>query len=223
VYVRCFLRYVGLDPHKLIRPEWNQKLKKKAKLEVENYTEEELHRLHAASSEYHRFVWRCYRILRRRGYVTERIQQRGRVFSHGEIRVKVYAADRLGGVTISLARFTSVSLAVLCCSLASADQVKHYRRAPFHNNVYRGSTISLVLDGEKLTSPRQTASRKNDADPVAWRQWHHWNILKDMPVGTLPKGKHVLTIHILTQGNMNLAYFDFKERKPAAPGGAHEN
>jgi len=26
----------------------------------------------------------------------------------------------------------------------------------------------------------------------------------------LPKGKSVLTVHILTGGNMNLAYFDFK-------------
>jgi hypothetical protein len=25
----------------------------------------------------------------------------------------------------------------------------------------------------------------------------------------LPQGKSVLTVHILTQGNMNLAYFDF--------------
>jgi hypothetical protein len=26
----------------------------------------------------------------------------------------------------------------------------------------------------------------------------------------LPAGKSVLTIHILTEGNMNFAYFDFK-------------
>jgi integrase len=61
-FVRCFLRYIGLDPNKVVSPEWNQKLKKKPKLEVENYTEEELDRLYAASSEYHRLVWRCYRM-----------------------------------------------------------------------------------------------------------------------------------------------------------------
>ena len=60
--VRCFLRYVSLDPNKLVSPEWNQKLKKKPKLEVENFTEEQLQRLYAASSEYHRLVWRCYRM-----------------------------------------------------------------------------------------------------------------------------------------------------------------
>jgi len=46
--------------------------------------------------------------------------------------------------------------------------------------------------------------------------------MKDMAVGSLPKEKHVLTVHILTQGNMNLAYFDFKERKTAALGGSSE-
>ena len=30
----------------------------------------------------------------------------------------------------------------------------------------------------------------------------------------LPKGKSVLTVHILTEGNMNLAYFDFREAHP---------
>ena len=60
--VRCFLRYIGRDPYKVVSPEWNQKLKKKPKLEVENYTEDELQRLYAASSEAHRLVWRCYRM-----------------------------------------------------------------------------------------------------------------------------------------------------------------
>ncbi|MGD0696665.1 MAG: carbohydrate-binding protein [Terriglobia bacterium] len=86
----------------------------------------------------------------------------------------------------------------------------------------RGGTISLDLDGEKLTGPLEIVSTKNDADPVAWRQWHHWKVTKDMAVGSLPKGKHVLTVRILTNGNMNLAYFDFKERKGAAPGGSSE-
>jgi hypothetical protein len=86
----------------------------------------------------------------------------------------------------------------------------------------RGGTISLDLDGNRLTEPLEIASTKNDADPLAWRQWHHWNVMKKMAVASLPKGRHVLTVHILTSGNMNLAYLDFKERKPAAPGGTGE-
>jgi Carbohydrate binding module (family 6) len=86
----------------------------------------------------------------------------------------------------------------------------------------RGGTISLDLDGGKLTDPLEITSTKIDAEPVAWRQWHHWNVMKDLTVVSLPKGKHVLTLHILTGGNMNFAYLDFKERKPVAPGGAAE-
>jgi hypothetical protein len=86
----------------------------------------------------------------------------------------------------------------------------------------RGGTISLDLDGEELTDPLEIVSTKNGADQVAWRQWHHWNVMKSLFTVKLPKGKHVLTVHILTEGNMNLAYFEFKERKPSAPGGADE-
>jgi len=75
----------------------------------------------------------------------------------------------------------------------------------------RGGTISLDLDGKKLTGPLEIASTKNDADPVAFRQWHHWNVSRDLAVLILPKGKHILTVHILTNGNFNLAYFEFKE------------
>jgi hypothetical protein len=49
------------------------------------------------------------------------------------------------------------------------------------------------------------------ADPVAWRQWHHWNVAKGIAKVHLGKGKNVLTVHILTGGNMNLAWLDFKK------------
>ena len=45
----------------------------------------------------------------------------------------------------------------------------------------------------------------------AWRQWHHWNIAPGIAELRLPKGKSILTVHILTAGQMNLATFDFKK------------
>jgi hypothetical protein len=51
----------------------------------------------------------------------------------------------------------------------------------------------------------------NAADPVAWRQWHHWNIVPRFVKLHLPAGRSVITVHILTEGNMNLAVFDFKK------------
>jgi hypothetical protein len=74
----------------------------------------------------------------------------------------------------------------------------------------RGGTISLDVNGKDATGPVQITSTFNAADPIAWRQWHHWNIMRNAVRLRLPAGKSVLTVHILTQGNMNLAYFDFK-------------
>jgi hypothetical protein len=73
----------------------------------------------------------------------------------------------------------------------------------------RGGTISLDLNGRDATGPIAIASTYNAADPIAWRQWHHWNLAKDLVKVKLSAGKNVLTVHILTQGNMNLAYFQF--------------
>ena len=74
----------------------------------------------------------------------------------------------------------------------------------------RGGTISLDVNGESVTPPLAIPSTFNASDPIAWRQWHHWNVLPNLVRLHLPAGKSVLTIRILTEGNMNLAYFDFK-------------
>jgi hypothetical protein len=75
----------------------------------------------------------------------------------------------------------------------------------------RGGTISLDVNGEAGTPPLTIQSTYNSADPIAWRQWHHWNRASNLAKLRLPRGKTVLTVHILSGGNMNLAYFDFKE------------
>ena len=76
----------------------------------------------------------------------------------------------------------------------------------------RGGSISLDRNGKPLTSAISIISTKNDQDPIAWRQWHHWNILRGAAEIDLPKGISVFTVHILTKGNMNLAYFDFRHK-----------
>ena len=75
----------------------------------------------------------------------------------------------------------------------------------------RGGTISVDVNGKAATKPLAIQSTYNASDPVAWRQWHHWNIARNILKLRLPAGKNVLTVHILSQGNMNLAYFDFKK------------
>jgi hypothetical protein len=68
----------------------------------------------------------------------------------------------------------------------------------------------LDVNGEPATPALKIPSTFNADDPIAWRQWHHWNLARNFVKVRLPKGKSVLTVHVLTEGNMNLAYFDFQ-------------
>jgi len=77
----------------------------------------------------------------------------------------------------------------------------------------RGGTISLDVNGKPATGPLTILSTKDEAEPVAWRQWHHWNLAPGIAKVHLPKGKAVLTVHVLTEGMMNLATFDFRKVK----------
>ena len=77
----------------------------------------------------------------------------------------------------------------------------------------RGGTISLKRDSKPLAPDINIISTQDGRDPVAWRQWHHWNVMTNIAEVTLPKGKSVLTVGIASEGNMNLAWFDFKPRQ----------
>ena len=75
----------------------------------------------------------------------------------------------------------------------------------------RGGSISLDVNGQPAAGPLNIASTYNAADPLAWRQWHHWNIAAGIAKLQLAKGKNVLTVHVVSNGQMNLATFDFKK------------
>jgi hypothetical protein len=75
----------------------------------------------------------------------------------------------------------------------------------------RGGRIALDVNGERATEPLTIESTADPADPIAWRQWHHWNLARGIAKVKLSRGRNVLTVHILTEGQMNLAYFDFKK------------
>jgi hypothetical protein len=75
----------------------------------------------------------------------------------------------------------------------------------------RGGKIAIDVNGAKGSGPLEIATTFNTAEPIAWRQWHHWNVRKDLTRLKLAKGRNVLTIHIVAGGNMNLAYLEFKD------------
>jgi hypothetical protein len=75
----------------------------------------------------------------------------------------------------------------------------------------RGGTISLDVNGEPIAGPLTIASTFDAADPVAWRQWHHWNLARNLAHLHLEKGRNVLTVHTVTEGQMNYATLEFRK------------
>jgi hypothetical protein len=73
-----------------------------------------------------------------------------------------------------------------------------------------GGRISLEADGGKAVA-FEVDSTYDAADPLDWRQWHHWNkaLLGEI---SLPQGLHVLTLRTVEKGNMNYAYLEFKNK-----------
>ena len=75
----------------------------------------------------------------------------------------------------------------------------------------RGGTISIDVNGEPATTPLNLRTTYDATDPLAWRQWHHWNLAAKIARFHFGAGKNVLTVRVVTQGQMNLASFDFKK------------
>jgi hypothetical protein len=71
-------------------------------------------------------------------------------------------------------------------------------------------TISFDVDGKDATGPLKINSTYDPRDTISWRQWHHWNKSDSIGSIMLEKGIHVLTLHIITNGNMNLDYMDLE-------------
>jgi hypothetical protein len=77
----------------------------------------------------------------------------------------------------------------------------------------RGGAISMDVNGVPSTGSLTVPTTFDANDPVDWRQWHHWNIAPNLARLHLAAGRNVLTIHIVEQGQMNLAILDFKRAK----------
>ncbi len=75
---------------------------------------------------------------------------------------------------------------------------------------HRGGTIGVEVDGATSRSSFSLESTFDPAETIPWRQWHHWNVARDAFEVTLPSGVSVLTVRILTNGNLNLATLDFR-------------
>jgi hypothetical protein len=77
----------------------------------------------------------------------------------------------------------------------------------------RGGTVSVDIDGKKNARRLEVESTADPKDTTGWRQWHHWNLARNIMETRLEKGKHLITFKVEEQGNMNLMYLDFKKKE----------
>ncbi|MDR0866348.1 MAG: carbohydrate-binding protein [Candidatus Symbiothrix sp.] len=73
----------------------------------------------------------------------------------------------------------------------------------------QGGKISLAVNEEDPVGMFTITSTFNKADPVDFRQWHHWNSIHLTSV-PLEKGIQVLKLTTEETGQMNYAYLDFE-------------
>ena len=75
----------------------------------------------------------------------------------------------------------------------------------------RGGSIAIDVDGQPAVKEAVIVSTQDPRDPVPWRQWHHWNRADHLAKIPLTKGTHLLKLRVLTNGNMNFDYLEFKK------------
>lgn len=73
----------------------------------------------------------------------------------------------------------------------------------------QGGKISISVNDAGTTGPVDMPSTYVKKDSVNWRQWHHWNYLKDFAELKLDKGIQIITLYTRETGQMNYAYIDF--------------
>lgn len=81
----------------------------------------------------------------------------------------------------------------------------------------RDATAAVAVDN----GPDQAIALPSTFDPaetIPWRQWHHWNVLPDAVRVTLPRGRSVLTMRVVSGGNFNLATLLFRPAGTARTG-----
>jgi hypothetical protein len=74
----------------------------------------------------------------------------------------------------------------------------------------RGGEIAISVNDRNETGIIQIQSTYHPEDPLDWRQWHHWNRMNGIAKIKLEEGIQVLTLHTVSNGNMNYGYLDFE-------------
>ena len=74
----------------------------------------------------------------------------------------------------------------------------------------KNGKISISVNDKDVTGPILITSTAVPAEPVAWRQWHHWNYLKQIARIDLKEGIQTITLHTVDVGDMNYDFINFE-------------
>jgi hypothetical protein len=74
----------------------------------------------------------------------------------------------------------------------------------------KSGKISISVNDDDVTGLISIPSTFVADDPVAWRQWHHWNYISNMANIRLKQGMQTIALHTVETGQMNYDYIDFK-------------
>jgi len=70
------------------------------------------------------------------------------------------------------------------------------------------SLITIDVDNKNSIGNIPIPSTHDDADTVAWRQWHHWNRIDSLFSIRLTKGAHTLRLRLVKNGDVNFDHMD---------------
>jgi hypothetical protein len=73
----------------------------------------------------------------------------------------------------------------------------------------RGGAIQLIIDDTDTTGLLDIRSTFDANEPLAWRQWHHWNYADSLTTQFINAGRRVITLKIAKEGNFNFDYLLF--------------
>jgi hypothetical protein len=74
----------------------------------------------------------------------------------------------------------------------------------------KNGKISISVNDKDATGQILIPSTFVAADTVAWRQWHHWNYLRNMATVKMKSGLQTITLHTAAVGDMNYDYINFE-------------
>jgi hypothetical protein len=74
----------------------------------------------------------------------------------------------------------------------------------------KNGKISISVNDKDATGGILIPTTFVEADTVAWRQWHHWNYLKNMATVNMKEGLQTITLHTADVGDMNYDYINFE-------------